>query len=155
MRVIGPIERPEPLTIGDERTVLLSMLDYYRATLLKKCEGLERSQLELHAAEPSELTLLDLLRHLAGAERYWFQICFLGEQPPALYLTTPDDEIDPADPTTLRGMVDKFHHTCEQSRRAVAGHPSSAGAIVRNVTMTDSLTFMTETGTLLIDYAGH
>ena len=62
------IARPEPSTTGDERTTLVEFLDYYRATLAVKCAGLTAEQLARRAVEPSSLSLLGLVRHLAEVE---------------------------------------------------------------------------------------
>jgi hypothetical protein len=63
----------EPLT-GDERAMLQGWLDYHRQTLLLKCAGLTAEQLKLAAVEPSTLTLLGLVRHMAEVELWWFRI---------------------------------------------------------------------------------
>jgi Protein of unknown function (DUF664) len=123
MLTITDVRRPEELYVGDEREILENMLDWHRATLLRKCEGLEEDQLRRRAVMPSELYLFDLLRHLTGAERYWFQACLDGRQPEPLYLVTPEGEIDDNDPTPLAGVVHNFRATCQLSRRILAVHP--------------------------------
>ena len=59
--------RPEPPDIADERSTLDGFLEYHRATLLWKCEGLSDEQLKRRSVPPSTLTLLGLVRHLTGA----------------------------------------------------------------------------------------
>ena len=68
-----PIERNEPSTTAGEREMLDGWLDYHRATLEWKCEGLSPDQLKLRSTPPSNLTLLGLVRHMAEVERGWFQ----------------------------------------------------------------------------------
>ncbi|MFG2549084.1 DinB family protein [Streptomyces sp. NPDC048581] len=68
-----PDGRPIPLTTGPELPMLESWLDFHRATLELKCAGLDDSQVRLVSAEPSRLTLLGLVQHLAECERNWFQ----------------------------------------------------------------------------------
>ncbi len=63
----------------DERTALVEMLDYYRAVMLRKAEGLSDSQLAIQLP-PSDLTLGGLLMHLALVEDSWFQATFLGAE---------------------------------------------------------------------------
>jgi len=68
--------------------MLRAWLDYHRATLAWKCEGLSDDQLREAAVPPSTLTLLGLVRHLAEVERWWFRVVFARE---------PDVEIFPSD----------------------------------------------------------
>lgn len=62
----------EPVT-GDERAMLDGWLDWQRQTLLTKAAGLTADQLKIASAEPSNLTLLGLIRHMAEVERSWFR----------------------------------------------------------------------------------
>ncbi|MFF1305510.1 DinB family protein [Streptomyces sp. NPDC058307] len=66
-----PDGRPIPLLTGAERPMLESWLDFHRATLELKCAGLDDAQVRLASAEPSALTLLGLVQHLAEVERNW------------------------------------------------------------------------------------
>jgi uncharacterized damage-inducible protein DinB len=120
MAVINKVERPQFSLTGDEAEILWSMLDYYRSTLLWKCEGLSEDQLRRLSVPPSELSLLDLLRHLAGVERHWFQRVLLGRDLQPLYATTADGEIDPLDPTPADGVVQRFLNACDESRSVSA-----------------------------------
>jgi len=51
--------------------MLVAWLDYGRATLLAKCEGLSREALVERSVPPSDLTLLGLVRHRTEGEHYW------------------------------------------------------------------------------------
>ena len=53
-----------PLNAG-ERTTLESWLEFHRATLAIKCEGLDDSQAASASAAPSGLTLTGLVQHMA------------------------------------------------------------------------------------------
>ncbi|MHC3472280.1 DinB family protein [Streptomyces sp. 7R007] len=66
-------ERREPATDADERTMLEGWLEYHRQTLAWKCEGLTDAQLRTASAEPSTLSLMGLVRHMAEVERSWFR----------------------------------------------------------------------------------
>ena len=81
----------EPKT-GDERTLLEGWLDYHRATLLLKAAGLTAEQLKVAAVEPSNLTLLGLIRHMAEVERSWFRRRAAGQDVGRLYCS--DDNVD-------------------------------------------------------------
>ncbi|GGZ31169.1 mini-circle uncharacterized 19.1 kDa protein [Streptomyces inusitatus] len=80
-----PDGRVTPPPHADERTTLEAWLDFQRETLALKCAGLTEAQLRTPAAEPSTLTLLGLLQHLATVERLWFQRVFAGLDVPELY----------------------------------------------------------------------
>lgn len=54
---------------GDERSILLGWLAFYRNALEAKCQGLTPEQLADRAAPPSTLCLLGLVRHLTEMER--------------------------------------------------------------------------------------
>ena len=70
-------ERIEPNSTTDELASLTEYLDYQRATMFMKTDGLTQHQLnQTHA--PSTLTLGGLLKHLALVEDSWIQERFLG-----------------------------------------------------------------------------
>lgn len=62
---------------GDEITLLRSFLNYYRATVRMKAEGLDAAQLATRLG-PSDLTLGGLLKHLALVEHSWFRYRVIG-----------------------------------------------------------------------------
>ncbi|MFJ2746018.1 DinB family protein [Streptomyces sp. NPDC087440] len=72
-------DRPEPPLRGDERETLRTFLDFHRATLAMKCEGLTDEQLRTQSMPPSTLSLLGLVRHMAEVERTWFRRVVAGE----------------------------------------------------------------------------
>jgi hypothetical protein len=76
---------------GDEPAVVNWLLDYQRYVLLRKVDGITEDQARLTTAA-SDLTLLGLVRHLAGVEQYWLGQVFLG-----LSETLPWDDPDDRD----------------------------------------------------------
>jgi uncharacterized damage-inducible protein DinB len=68
-----------------ERDNLVGFLRDYRLTLELKCAGLDAEQLAAQSVPPSNMSLLGLVRHLAGVEQYWFRIYFAGEDVPRLF----------------------------------------------------------------------
>ncbi|WP_415951859.1 DinB family protein [Streptomyces sp. KLOTTS4A1] len=76
---IGP-----PLT-GGERDTLRAFLDYHRATLAMKCEGLGDEELRQRSMPPSTLSLLGLVRHMAEVERAWFHRVFEDREAPMVW----------------------------------------------------------------------
>src|ERR671920_2527373 len=77
--------RTMPPLQADERATLEGWLDFYRATLGTKCDGLADEQLRTASVPPSPLTLLGLVQHMAEVERNWFRRVLLGEQVPPVY----------------------------------------------------------------------
>ncbi|CDR15889.1 DinB family protein [Streptomyces iranensis] len=77
--------RPEPPHFGDERETLRAFLDYQRATLAMKCEGLTDEELRQRSMAPSTLTLLGLVRHMAEVERAWFRRVFEDNDAPMVW----------------------------------------------------------------------
>jgi uncharacterized damage-inducible protein DinB len=73
-----PPDRRDPPEAAPERDLLPAFLDYHRATLLWKVDGLSEPDLR-RPLTPSGLTLLGLVKHLAYVERWWFQAVFAGE----------------------------------------------------------------------------
>ncbi|MGV9581156.1 DinB family protein [Streptomyces sp. NPDC003509] len=59
--------------------MLEGWLNWHRETLQAKCAGLEPAQLARTTVEPSDLTLLGLIRHMAEVERWWFRRSFASE----------------------------------------------------------------------------
>lgn len=83
--MIGGMERISPPLTGNERETLRAYLDYHRATLAMKCEGLDDAQLRRAASPPSTLSLLGLVRHMAEVERHWFRRVLDGRDLPHLW----------------------------------------------------------------------
>jgi uncharacterized damage-inducible protein DinB len=124
-----PDGRPVPLLTGDERPMLESWLAFHRATLELKCAGLDDGQVRVPSAEPSELTLLGLVQHLAEVERNWFQRVAGGLDVPPLfeeetgYSLTPERGLDEALAVWRREIA--------RGREVCAGRPLDAvGRIV-------------------------
>jgi uncharacterized damage-inducible protein DinB len=82
-----------PLEAG-EREMLTAWLDFHRATLACKCDGLTDDQMRDRSVPASALTLLGLVRHMAETERGWFRQIFAGEDVADLYCTPEDPEAD-------------------------------------------------------------
>lgn len=85
-------ERTFPPYIADERAMLENWLEFHRDTLAMKCAGLDDEQLRTAGAPPSDLTLLGLVRHMAGVEQGWFRNVLGGEDASPLYLTADDPD---------------------------------------------------------------
>jgi uncharacterized damage-inducible protein DinB len=117
------IERNEPSTMAPEREMLDGWLDYHRATLGWKCEGLSDDQLRERAVPPSSLSLLGLVRHITEVERHWFRNIFDGEDAPALYYTDerPDDDFDDLESAPVSQVLASWRKECVRARELTAG----------------------------------
>jgi uncharacterized damage-inducible protein DinB len=87
-------------TLGDEHATLVEYLRYQRLTLELKCSGLDAEDLARRSVEPSTLSLLGLVRHMAEVERSWFRRRMAGQDAPRLFSsgTDPDGDVDGAVP---------------------------------------------------------
>lgn len=73
--------RPEPPLAADEAATLLGFLDFQRATLAWKTDGVDDAGLRLPLRDhPSGMTLAGLLKHLAYVEDYWFSEVVAGRE---------------------------------------------------------------------------
>lgn len=62
-----------------ERATLAGYLHDRRLTLEMKCSGLDPDALARRSVQPSDLSLLGLIRHLTDVEQYWFRYA-MGRQ---------------------------------------------------------------------------
>jgi uncharacterized damage-inducible protein DinB len=115
-------ERAEPAPDAGERDMLNGWLDYHRATLLWKCEGLTDDQLRERSVPPSGLTLLGLVRHMAENERAWFRVRLAGEDLPWAYCTedNPDGDFDDVGTADVAEDFAGFERECAAARQVVA-----------------------------------
>lgn len=79
---------------GDERTLLVEFLRCQRLTLEIKCSGLDPAAMATRSVEPSTMSLLGLVRHLADVERGWFRVRMAGEQAEPHYRSADDPDGD-------------------------------------------------------------
>jgi uncharacterized damage-inducible protein DinB len=120
------VERADATTVADERGMLESWLDFHRVTLLSKCAGLTAEQLKQRSAEPSSMSLLGLIRHMAEVERSWFQRRVAGRQIDFLYCditTNPDGDFDDVDLADAEADFAAFESEVAQARLVGAAHP--------------------------------
>jgi hypothetical protein len=89
--------------LGDERTTLAESLRCLRLTLEMKCAGLDAEAMARRSVEPSTMSLLGLVRHLAEVERDTFRVMMAGQDVPRLYCseTDRDGDFDGAVPDPL------------------------------------------------------
>jgi len=129
------VERTDPLYQADERAMLVSWLDYQRATLAIKCDGLDDAQLRLRSVPPSTLSLLGLVRHMAEVERAWFRLRVAGEDVRPIYFsdTDPDGDFDNVDTADVAEAFTTWRTECDRARGIIAAAPSlEATAVTRH-----------------------
>ena len=86
-------ERLDPPLVGNERIMLRTFLDYHRATLAMKCDGLTDEELRCQSMPPSALSLLGLVRHMTEVERNWFRRVINGEDIPLVWSEKGDFQV--------------------------------------------------------------
>jgi uncharacterized damage-inducible protein DinB len=113
-----PARRNEP-----EREMLRDWLDWHRATLLRKCAGLDAMQLAARCIPPSNLSLLGLVRHLSDAERGWVRQTFRGESIPDLYYRSdaPSADFNEADAARAEEDYEIYAAECQAVDAALEG----------------------------------
>jgi hypothetical protein len=113
--------RDEPPRVADERTALASWLDYHRATLRQKCEGLRRGDMVLASVPPSGLTLLGLVQHMTLVEWWWFERIFRDGPMPQPFSSDDDPDIEFHDlhPERVDEALGAFVDQCAHSRTIV------------------------------------
>jgi uncharacterized damage-inducible protein DinB len=115
-------DRGEPShLVADPQQLLAGQLDYYRATLLHKLDGLPEVELSVSRL-PSGWTPLQLLRHLTHVERRWLSWGFTAEQVPEPWADDgPDGRWHVPDGVTADELRAEFATQCERSRKIAAG----------------------------------
>ena len=135
--------------------MLTVWLDYQRATLLWKCEGLDGAALAGPGVPPSSLTLLGLVRHMALVEWWWFDHIFTGSSSPEPFSTVDDRDADfnDIDPGRAMADIELFQRQCEVSRALAAAAESLDAPSVSTERPTFSLRWITIH--MIEEYARH
>ena len=120
------VERIDPPLVAPERQMLDAWLDFHRATLALKCEGLTDDQLRARAVPPSSLSLLGLVRHMGEVERSWFRRVLSDEQAPPRYYSDEnlDGDFDDVAGANVAEAFSYWRGECAHARECVAAAPS-------------------------------
>ena len=114
--------------LGNERVTLAESLRCQRLTLELKCSGLDAEAMARRAVEPSTMSLLGLVRHLAETERATFRVLMAGQDVPRLFCseTDRDGDFDGAvpDPEVVAQAWQAWRAEVDFATRYVAGAPS-------------------------------
>jgi uncharacterized damage-inducible protein DinB len=116
-------ERPDPPNIAGELEMLNGWLDFHRATLVRKCEGLDAEQLARRAVPPSTLSLLGLVRHMVDVEQNWFD-AIAGRTRVSKYWNADNADFDfdgaEADPVAVAEAFADLQEAIAESRVILA-----------------------------------
>ncbi|WP_372495146.1 DinB family protein [Micromonospora phytophila] len=116
--------------------MLRAFLDYHRATLELKCDGLSDDELRRQSMPPSTLSLLGLVRHMAEVERAWFRRVINAEDIPLVWSESGDFQVAyDARAATRSEAFAAWRREVEHSRRIeraagsldVTGHVAKSG----------------------------
>jgi len=120
--------REHRLRLGDERTALAESLRCLRLTLELKCGGLDAEAMARRSVEPSTMSLLGIVRHLAEVERDTFRVMMAGQDVARLYCsqTDRDGDFDGAvpDPRVVAEAWDAWRAEADFATRFVDEAPS-------------------------------
>jgi hypothetical protein len=115
-------------TLGDERTTIVESLRGLRLTLEMKCAGLDAEQMARRSVEPSTMSLLGIVRHLAEMERGTWRVLLGGQDAPRLYCsaTNRDGDFDGAvpDPEVVAEAWEAWRAEVANGEQFVADAPS-------------------------------
>lgn len=120
--------RPEPPMAAEPVEMVSAFLDFLRATLLWKIEGLSDEELR-RSMTRSGVSLLGIVKHSTTVERFWFQRVFRGEDEPDPWREGDPDadwRIEPGETTAQ--IVELYRAETERSRANVAGQAWAARA---------------------------
>jgi hypothetical protein len=114
-------DREDPPVQAGERELLLGWLDYHRATLAMKCDGLEPDQLRRMSVPPSTLSLLGLVRHMTEVERSWIRRGFADEPVAPLYYSddNPDGDFDDVATADVDADFARWEDACAHTTSVV------------------------------------
>lgn len=112
---------------GDEHSILSGWLAFHRGALAAKCDGLTDERLVERAVEPSALSLLGLVRHMAEMERA-YGVWALGPKAElewvwGTYENDAEHDVD-CDASMVEESMRVWREEMRQSDVALARHPT-------------------------------
>lgn len=114
--------RPHAPEAGDERATLNGFLDFLRATVVMKVEGLTDEQSRRPLLDSSPLmTPAGVVKHLTAVERWWFSLALANDDLPFLFDKEDRDfEFRLGEQDTVTAVLARYAEECERSRAVVA-----------------------------------
>ncbi|MET8866601.1 DinB family protein [Nonomuraea sp. NPDC004580] len=118
------MKRTDTPPAWDERATLTTFLDYVRATVHAKCEGLAEEDARRAPLPTSPLmTMSGLVNHVRWVEYFWFQVVFLGEDDQGPWTEEdPDREMRIAVETPIAQLLAEYEAQCARYRELVTAH---------------------------------
>ncbi|RJQ82228.1 DinB family protein [Pseudonocardiaceae bacterium YIM PH 21723] len=115
--------RIDPAPHAGEHAMLEAFLDFQRATVVLKAEGLSEADVR-RGLVPSLTTVGGMLRHLRWVEHNWFE-AVIGKQECSAPWVLGDEDGDfrLGESDTLESLLDDYAQACERSRRVSAELP--------------------------------
>jgi uncharacterized damage-inducible protein DinB len=120
--IVDP-RREEPSKVLPDRAMLEAWLEFHRATLLFKCEGLDDERRKARPVPTSLLSLHGLVRHMAEVERNWFQRVLRQETAQGLIwddAAAPEPDLGPLEEADWEADLAVWQAECEASRQSAA-----------------------------------
>ncbi|MGI8335434.1 DinB family protein [Actinomadura scrupuli] len=116
---------------ADERTMLNAWLDWHRATVFRKCEGLsdELAQRPLLSSSPL-MTVAGLVSHLRWVEQSWFENVMLGGPDLGPWTEDDPDKDFKVPGVPLTRLLEDYERQCARSREIAATLDLDAEAVV-------------------------
>ncbi|HEX7165803.1 MAG TPA: DinB family protein [Acidimicrobiales bacterium] len=116
--------RADTPKVGTERELVDAWLEWHRATLHRKCHGLDDAKRKARPVPSSSLSLHGLVRHMAEVERSWFTRTLLAApETPHLYLDGAHDaHFEGATDADWETDLGIWQRECETSRANAARH---------------------------------
>jgi Protein of unknown function (DUF664). len=116
---------------ADERTMLNAWLDWHRATVFVKCEGLtdELAQRPLIPSSPL-MTVAGLVSHLRWVEYWWFEHMMLGKSDIAPWTDDDPDKDFKVPGVPLAQVLEDYEQQCIRSREIAASLDLDTEAII-------------------------
>jgi uncharacterized damage-inducible protein DinB len=144
-----------------ERDTLVRYLRDGRLTLEMKCAGLDAAAMARRSVPPSDLSLLGLVRHLAGVEQHWFRQVLAGQDVPRHYRSeggsAADFEGSLPDPELVAEAWDTWRAEVAFAERLVADAPDLdvSGSHDNGVDGEESVTLREVLVHMIEEYARH
>jgi len=148
-------ERIDPPLVGNERIMLRTFLDYHRATLAMKCDGLTDEELRRQSMPPSALSLLGLVRHMAEVERNWFRRVINGEDIPLVWSEKGDFQVAYDASTATRAEAFGAWQTEIEHSRRIEEAAESLDLVRHNERWDEDLSLRLVMLHLIHEYARH
>ncbi|MFJ8811880.1 DinB family protein [Amycolatopsis thermoflava] len=120
-----------PSLNADEKTTLVTFLDYLREAIIAKADGLP-DEAARTAGVPSGTSLLRLVKHLIAVEHNWFVWAYAGEE-----VELWDDEAFPGPADTAETLFAEYRAMVERCDAIIAACPDLDRPGVRSLRKTE------------------